>query len=315
MWTALLVVRALAAVCFTIPPIVPDGAPSWEALKKRVAATSVGQKLLSDEGQRAVGRGPPHTEATLRLFDSATESDVRVTFFRDDAAWCPYCQRCWLVLEEKRIPYRVRKLPLNAYGLKPSWFTKMVDGGKLPAVELDGKLHVESQHIIRLLDATFPQSPRMVPAPGSADEARTADLLRLSSEIERDWFSLVFYPVEEGEALERAQAALLASLRRLDDALASTPGSWMLGGEHASYAGRCLHASAHHGALNIPHRWGAPLVRRRADDHDHRAARGECALLEGSARSRVVDGAGALCTPRAVARCLRGAPILPRDQR
>ena len=235
MLTALLVIRALAAVCFTIPPFVPDGAPSWEALSKRVAATSVGQKLLSDEEQRAVGRGPPHTEATLRLFDSATESDVRVTFFRDDAAWCPYCQRCWLALEEKRIPYRVRKLPLNAYGLKPSWFTKMVDGGKLPAVELDGKLHVESQHIIRLLDATFPQSPRMVPAPGSADEARASDLLRLSSEIERDWFSLVFYPVEEGEALERAQTALLASLGRLDDALASTPGCWLLGGEHPSY--------------------------------------------------------------------------------
>ena len=295
MWTALLVVRSLAAVCFTIPPIVPDGAPSWEALSKRVAATSVGQKLHSDEEQRAVGRGPPHTEATLRLFDSATESDVRVTFFRDDAAWCPYCQRCWLVLEEKRIPYRVRKLPLNAYGLKPSWFTKMVDGGKLPAVELDGKLHVESQHIIRLLDATFPQSPRMVPAPGSADEARTADLLRLSSEIERDWFSLVFYPVEEGEALERAQAALLASLRRLDDALASTPGSWMLGGEHLSNADvQWCACKCSPRRPSSPHRWGAPLVRRRADDHDHRAARGECALLEGSARARVVDGAGAL---------------------
>ena len=38
---------------------------------------------------RAKGGGPAHTDAKLRLFDAASEDDVRVTLYRDDAAWCP----------------------------------------------------------------------------------------------------------------------------------------------------------------------------------------------------------------------------------
>ena len=66
------------------------------------------------------------------------------------------------------------KLNLNAFGLKPSWYTRLVDGGKLPAIELDGAVHVGSIPIMRLLDETFPHSPRMVPPAGS-DEADDYD--------------------------------------------------------------------------------------------------------------------------------------------
>ena len=38
-----------------------------------------------------VGAGPPHTDAKLRLFGSSGEP--RVIFYRDTAAWCPYCQK------------------------------------------------------------------------------------------------------------------------------------------------------------------------------------------------------------------------------
>ncbi|CAN0530534.1 unnamed protein product, partial [Scytosiphon promiscuus] len=37
------------------------------------------------------GAGPPHTDAKLRLFGSTGEP--RVIFYRDTAAWCPYCQK------------------------------------------------------------------------------------------------------------------------------------------------------------------------------------------------------------------------------
>ena len=51
--------------------------------------------------------GATNPQATLRLFGK-TEDDVRVTLFRDNHAWCPYCQKIWLWLEEKQIPYRIQ---------------------------------------------------------------------------------------------------------------------------------------------------------------------------------------------------------------
>ncbi len=45
--------------------------------------------------------GPANAQATLRLFGQP-ESQVRVTLFRDHHAWCPYCQKVWLWLEEKK---------------------------------------------------------------------------------------------------------------------------------------------------------------------------------------------------------------------
>jgi hypothetical protein len=35
---------------------------------------------------------------------------------RDHAAWCPYCERVWLQLEEKRIPYSIEKINMRCYG-------------------------------------------------------------------------------------------------------------------------------------------------------------------------------------------------------
>ena len=129
------IVTYSALYAHVAPPILTDVAPSWSALRATAAATPTGKRLARD---LADPRGPPHAGASLRLFDAADESDVRVTLYRDSAAWCPYCQKAWLFLEEKRIPYRVERVPLNAYGYKPQWYSRKVDGGKLPALELDG---------------------------------------------------------------------------------------------------------------------------------------------------------------------------------
>ena len=47
--------------------------------------------------------GPTNSQACLRLF-GLSESDVRVTLYRDNHAWCPYCQKIWLWLEENGEP-------------------------------------------------------------------------------------------------------------------------------------------------------------------------------------------------------------------
>lgn len=214
----------------TATPHMEDNAPSWKALREQVLVTSTGQRLQQESIDREKGIGIPHTNAKFRLFDAKQESEIRVTLYRDQAAWCPYCQKVWLLLEEKRIPYRVKTVPLDAYGDKPAWYTRLVDGGKLPTLELDGKLHRESLEIMKMLDKEFSNGPKMFPV---NDLNRIDFLFGLEQELQRDWFSLTFYPVE-GECLRSAQDALLHTLQKVDDELNEMPGPWFLGGDSPS---------------------------------------------------------------------------------
>ena len=118
---------------------------------------------------------PTNPHATLRTFGHP-ESSVRVTLYRDHAAWCPYCQKVWLQLEEKRIPYKVVKINMRAYGDKPPEFMAKVPGGLLPVIELDGQVITESAVIMQILEETFPDHKPLLPPLGSEGRAR-ADLL------------------------------------------------------------------------------------------------------------------------------------------
>ena len=93
----------------------------------------------------------------------------------------------WLLLEEKRIPYKVSKINMRSYGDKPAWFTNKVAGGFLPVIELDGNLVTESLVIMQMLDSTFPQGPPMVPPPGSSERDRAQSLLQLERQLFGAW--------------------------------------------------------------------------------------------------------------------------------
>ena len=98
--------------------------------------------------------GPTNAQATLRLFGQP-ESSLMVTLYRDHHAWCPYCQKIWLWLEFKRIPYRIRKVTMRCYGSKEPWFLEKVPSGMLPALELNGRLITESDDILLALEQQF----------------------------------------------------------------------------------------------------------------------------------------------------------------
>ena len=98
--------------------------------------------------------GPTNAQSRLRLFDHS-ESDIRVTLYRDNHAWCPYCQKIWLWLEEKRIPYRIEKVTMFCYGQKEDWYKRKVPSGMLPALELDGRIITESDDILLALERAF----------------------------------------------------------------------------------------------------------------------------------------------------------------
>lgn len=165
--------------------------------------------------------GPTNAQARLRLFGQP-ESAVRVTLYRDNHAWCPYCQKVWLWLEEKQIPYRIEKVTMFCYGEKESWYKRKVPSGMLPALELDGRLITESDDILMALERSFG------PLTHSMEDARVIPLRRLERLLFRAWCSWLCYPTQSlrQDALNRQQFTEV--IEKVEYALASTPSPYFL---------------------------------------------------------------------------------------
>jgi glutaredoxin len=140
-----------------------QAAPSWDEITGEVLKTEVGKRFATEKVLREKGEGPPHTNNKMRLFGKK-EEDVRVVLYRDNAAWCPYCQKVWLLLEEKGLPYKIEKINMRSYGEKPDWFLAKMPRGLLPVVEIDGKMVSESVVIMQLIDQLDPDLNPMLPS-------------------------------------------------------------------------------------------------------------------------------------------------------
>lgn len=201
-----------------------DKIPSWDSLNEKILETETGKTIRAEEDLRANGGGKPHPDAKIRLFGTKN-SEPRVTFYRDTAAWCPYCQKVWILLEEKRIPYIIEKINMRSYGDKPESFLKIVPSGLLPAIKLDGRLQTESLDIMLNLDRTFsgPNHPSMWPSDTSPELSRAQSLMRLERDLFSRWCNLVFRPAGES-AIKRFEQGL----DEVDKQLQITPGPWFL---------------------------------------------------------------------------------------
>lgn len=125
----------------------------------------------------------------VRLYDSSnTEADIRVTFYRDHASWCPYCHKVWMSLEEKRIPYRVEKINMRCYGEKPLSFQMLQPSGAIPVAKIDGTVYNQSNDIIFALEELFPDHKALSPRDDKGRE-RAQRLLRLEREIFSLWMA------------------------------------------------------------------------------------------------------------------------------
>ena len=158
-------------------------------LLDKLKATPAGASISQEFALRAEGKGSPHRASLKRIFDE--QKPTRVTFYRDSAAWCPYCQKLWMLLEEKQINYDVQLINMRSYGEKPQSFTTKVPGGFLPALELDGQMWTESLDIMAMLDDTFPEIPTLPPR-DSDEFQRARSLLQLERKLFRTWCDYVF---------------------------------------------------------------------------------------------------------------------------
>ena len=226
--------------------------------------------------------GPTNAQATLRLFGQS-EAAVRVVLYRDHHAWCPYCQKIWLWLEERQIPYRIRKVTMFCYGQKERWFTDLVPSGMLPALALDGRLITESDRILEALEAAF--GP--LGAVALADPAVQA-LRQLERLLFRAWCQWLCTPGLGAAAEQRCREQFQRLAAATEAALAQTSGSFFLGDAPAGidlvfvpYLERMSASLAYYkgfalrSAHPLLHRWFAALEQRptylgtQSDFHTH----------------------------------------------
>jgi len=193
-----------------------DTAPTWGALSELLE----GQKSAGEKNVFPEGRGPPTAKAELRLFDAPDGTEPRVVLYRDSASWCPYCQKVWMQLEEKRIPYRVERINMRCYGSKPAWFERDA-GGLLPVVQIDGKLITDSVSILFALEREFPE--RTLLPGGDLDSPRLRMVRNLDRQFSTAWLGWLRSSFGKDN--------FVAALETLDDALAEQGGPYFCGAE------------------------------------------------------------------------------------
>ncbi|KAL7483602.1 hypothetical protein ACHAW6_009247 [Cyclotella cf. meneghiniana] len=200
--------------------------PSWDEIRSTLTSQQTPQEReFRSNLSKGIGVGSPlHT---LRLYDENNrEEDVRVTLFRDSASWCPYCQKVWITLEQKRIPYRITKINMRCYGDKPSSFTKLQPSGAIPVAIIDGVTYRQSNDIIFALEEKFPEAEAMV----FGDEGKIRELLGL----ERKLFSSWMYWLTSYDANGTMRKDFISTLMEVERALQSVQGRGFFMGDKVS---------------------------------------------------------------------------------
>jgi len=177
------------------------------------------------------GYGPTHHHMKKRLFDAPPNTKPRVTFYRDQNVWCPFCETMWLYLEEKRIPYIAVKVNKEPYGSKDEWFYRM--GGRgVPAVQIDNRL-ISGANLMAVEQA-FPDHNPLLPAEDDDAIDLWAPMERVSETWKEAFWQLLKADIR-GPVDKSHQYASFVKLGDQLDALfaANTGGPYMLGSKYS----------------------------------------------------------------------------------
>ncbi|XLR68678.1 hypothetical protein HN51_015730 [Arachis hypogaea] len=90
---------------------------------------------------------PPIFDGTTRLYISYS---------------CPFAQRVWITRNYKGLQEKIKLVPIDLQN-KPAWYKEKVHPeGKVPSLEHDGKILVESIDLIKYIDVNF-EGPSLYP--------------------------------------------------------------------------------------------------------------------------------------------------------
>jgi glutathione S-transferase len=267
---------------FSMSSSTASSAPSWADVAASVGKTEVGQALDKESKLRSTGQGSAHVQNKLRLFDSKEKSPA-ITFFRDHAGWCPYCQKTMLLIEEKKVPIKIELVPMRSYGDKPEAFLRKVPSGLLPAIEVNGQIITESSVIMDLLDRWHsPEDGYLPMMPAEDDEEgrrKYQRLARLERELFSWWCTVLFRPempgggmlsgLLGGGGMSGAMQAFMDCLSKVDAALTETKGPWFFDHDYptmidfvfVSHVERMLASCAYWKGLDIRDpKWNLPGI-------------------------------------------------------
>lgn len=115
-----------------------------------------------------------------------------------------------MLLEEKRIPYRVKRVNMRCYGEKAWDFRRIQPSGNIPVAEIDGVLYTQSNDIMSVLEQAFPEHSV---APKSADSDKARELLQLERQLFSAWMNWL-----TGSG-NRARNAFVSVLQSVEDHL------------------------------------------------------------------------------------------------
>ena len=211
--------------CDAIDSKLNDISSSWEDIKSDLESKQTDEEkaFRSNVGK---GIGAPSPLHKIRLYDESNkEEDIRVTLYRDHASWCPYCQKVWMFLEEKRIPYRIEKINMRCYGEKPASFNRLQPSGAIPVAIIDGTVYNQSNDIIYTLEQLFSGEgyKPMLPSQSDNDKRMKAQgLLRLERSLFSGWMNWL-------TGSSQSKGSFINVLNEVENELRSVDGDFFLG--------------------------------------------------------------------------------------
>ncbi|CAE7933018.1 DHAR3 [Symbiodinium necroappetens] len=249
---------------------VEDHAPSWADLQAALEAKSSKEEK---EFRSKLSKGQvANAMANLRVFDKDSDSAKRVTLYRDTASWCPYCHKVWLLLEEKQIPYNVKRVNMACYGNKPPEFLALQPNGQIPVAVIDGEVLRSSDAIIERILRMNGASSEVDQSLDPFDDAQSTNLLRLERQLFSAWLGWLCRGGGRPD-FER-------TLRKVEDTLSSrSSGPYFLGDRfslvdimYAPFIERAVASLAYFKGYNIRDRAAFPAINAWFDAMESRAS-------------------------------------------
>eukprot|EP00560_Eucampia_antarctica_P007880 CAMPEP_0197824936 /NCGR_PEP_ID=MMETSP1437-20131217/2119_1 /TAXON_ID=49252 ORGANISM="Eucampia antarctica, Strain CCMP1452" /NCGR_SAMPLE_ID=MMETSP1437 /ASSEMBLY_ACC=CAM_ASM_001096 /LENGTH=463 /DNA_ID=CAMNT_0043424757 /DNA_START=55 /DNA_END=1446 /DNA_ORIENTATION=- len=184
----------------------------------RLFSSSVEDQVKTSDGIDLVSYPPPSWEELEQLLPKI-DVQPKVTLYRDTNGWCPFCERVWVAMRVKNIPYTETLVSLQN---KPQWYKDLVPSTLVPAVlfygdddKKDRRIVWESDEILKSLDEDFPDSPQLMLKTPEFEAA-----LKMNEKLQSAGFRYSYgnSTISEDEKMER-ETTFKECLDELDTAL------------------------------------------------------------------------------------------------